>query len=217
MKEKIRKHVDHLFQDTPKTKRVFDLKEELISNLEEKYEDLQKEGTDEKQAFDNVIAGIGDIQELLAGIEKGNPFNEQLENERRKKNALIVSISIGLYLLAIVSVIVTSELELPDFVSISSFFLFVGIATCLLTYHFMSQPKYTKIDDTIVEEFKEWKSSRSTNKDLKKTVQSCLWLCITAIYFIINFAFMAWAYSWIIFLVGAAISSIIDLVFKLKE
>lgn len=40
---------------------------------------------------------------------------------------------------------------------------------------------------------------------------------ITAIYLWISFTLGLWAYSWIIFIIGAAIQNIIKLAFELKE
>ena len=217
MKDNIRKHVNTLFENTPNTKRVFDLKEELISNLNEKYDDLVKEGKIPQEAYENVIAGIGDIDELVSSIKQSSPIKEQINEKRRKKNALMVSIAVGLYILSIVVSVTLDETGVPDYICAVSLLVIAGFATCLLIYHFMSQPKYTKEDDTIVEEFKEWKSNKMNNKEVQSAVNSILWLLIVAIYFLISFIFRAWAYSWIIFLIGAAASNMIHLYFKIKE
>jgi DNA integrity scanning protein DisA with diadenylate cyclase activity len=68
--ENIKKYVNELFKDAPKTKKVKELQEELITNLEEKYNDLIKDGVDEKKAYNDVIAGIGDIDELIANFKE---------------------------------------------------------------------------------------------------------------------------------------------------
>lgn len=217
MNEKIRNHVEHLFKEAPNTKRAYDLKEELISNLQDKFQDLVTEGKSETESYNTVIAGIGDVDELIQDIEKANPMNQAAVDANRKKTALMVSICVGLYILALISLAVIDELGLPDIVSMPAFFILAGIPTCLLIYHFMSRPKYVKQDDTLVEEFKEWKADKSDDKAIKNTIQSTFWTLIVAAYFAISFVFGAWAYSWIIFLIGAAISNIIDLCFKLKK
>ncbi|HHT77554.1 MAG TPA: hypothetical protein GXZ67_06705 [Clostridiaceae bacterium] len=40
MKEKVINHVESIFEDAPKTKAAYELKEELLSNSLCKYEDL---------------------------------------------------------------------------------------------------------------------------------------------------------------------------------
>ncbi|MCL2860517.1 MAG: permease prefix domain 1-containing protein [Oscillospiraceae bacterium] len=226
MKDEIRKHVNKLFEDAPKTKRAYDLKEELISNLNEKYNDLVASGKTEKESYDNVIAGIGDVSELVSNLETSNPMNELEQNKWRKKTALIVSISIGLYILAIISCIVISVTfesvgvsgnDLMDAIPAIAFLVIAAIPTCIIVYHFMSKPKYIKVDNTLVEEFKEWKSVKEKNVSTRKAISSVLWSIIVLVYLVISFVFNAWAYSWIIFIIGAVLRNIITLLIKLKE
>ncbi len=217
MNKNIRTHVENLFKDAPQTKRAYDLKEELICNLTDKYKDLINEGKNEHEAYDSVISGIGNIDELLNSLENNSTEFYQMQLDSRKKTALIVSICIGLYIFSFISVIILSELHLPDFIYASSFFALTGISTCILVYHFMSRPKYIKADDSIVENFKEWQSSKSKDKEIKALINSTLWSIIIGIYFIISFLFAAWTYSWIIFIIGSAISSVVELCFKLKN
>ena len=49
-------------------------------------------------------------------------------------------------------------------------------------------------------------------KLIRRSVHSILWLLITSIYFIISFATSAWHITWVIFLIGAALHSAIDIV-----
>ncbi len=96
-------------------------------------------------------------------------------------------------------------------------FIFVAIATMLLVYNGMSKPKYKSANDTMVEEFKEWKVNKEIKKTAKKSINSALWCLIVAIYIGISYFFNAWAYSWIIFLIGASISNIIDAIYESNE
>jgi len=235
MKENIRKHVNELFQDAPNTKRAFDLKDELIINLQDKYDDLISNGRTEEESYETVIAGIGDVSELIANLETSNPMNDEVVKKERKKTALVVSICVGLYMLAIVSAIVVSSISeaiylanLPDdtsdfvynfmeMLAPISLFIISGIPTCILIYHFMSRPKYSKLDTTLVEEFKEWKADKEKDNSIRKAISSILWPIIVSLYFIISFAFNSWAFSWIIYLIGGAIENMITLYFKLKE
>ena len=45
MKEKLRKYVEDMVRDIPKTRNVVDLKEEIIGNMEERYDDLRGTGS----------------------------------------------------------------------------------------------------------------------------------------------------------------------------
>ena len=217
MNEKIRKEVNTLFQNAPNTKRANDLKDEIISNAEDKYEDLIKQGKNEQEALQTVIKEIGNIDELIEELNKNNPMHTQYVEESRKKTAFIVSICVGLYILSIIVCVVLSELGLPDFITASSFLSIAGVSTCVLIYHFMTKPKYTKYDDTIVEEFKEWKGKKDKNKEIKKTIDSIIWTLTVIIYLVVSFTFGIWYISWIIFLIASLIENIIKLIFKLGE
>ena len=81
----------------------------------------------------------------------------------------------------------------------------------------MSRPKYSKYEDTMVEEFKEWKGKKDSNKEIKNAISSIIWTLTVIIYLGISFAFGIWHISWIIFLIAALIEDISKLVFKLVE
>ncbi len=217
MNEKIRKEVNTLFENAPNTKRANDLKDEIISNAEDKYEDLVKQGKKEEEALQTVMKEIGDVDELIEELNKTNPIHKEYREEARKKTALTVSICVGLYILSVITCIVLDELGLPDFVTVSGFLAIAGLATCVLTYHFMTKPKYIKYEDTMVEEFKEWKGKKDKNKEIKKAIDSILWTLTVIVYLIVSFTFGIWYISWIIFLIASLIENIIKLLFKLGE
>lgn len=217
MNEKIRKEVNILFENAPNTKRANDLKDEIISNAEDKYEDLVKQGKKEEEAMQTVMQEIGNVDELIEELNKTNPIHAEYREEARKKTGLIVSICVGLYILSVISCVVLDELGLPDFVIASSFLAIAGFSTCLLIYHFMTKPKYIKYEDTMVEEFKEWKGKKDKNKEIKKAIDSILWTLTVIIYLIVSFTFGIWYISWVIFLIATLIENIIKLMFKLGE
>lgn len=212
---KVRNYVEDLFKEIRTTRKSEELKEELLSDLEEKYQDLVRNGKTEKEAYQEVIAGIGDVDELLEELKEPMMY-ESLE--MRKKTAFIVSLSVGLYILSLISVIVFEELlELPDTISAISFFGIAGIATCILIYHFMSIPKYHRIDDSFVEMRKEKLDAKSKNKQLLNALDTIVWLFILIVYFLISFLFSCWYISWVLFLVGPLITTIIHLLVGGKE
>ncbi len=217
MKDEIRKYVNNLFKDAPNTKKVYDLKDEIISNTTDKYNDLIKNGESEKEAYEKSIKDIGSVDELVDELRKENPISREQNDEDRKKTALIISISVALYILSLISVIVLDELGLPDFITVSSFLVLAGIPTCVIIYHFMSRPKYKKYENTMVEEFKEWKDKKDNEKEIKQAISSILWTLTVIIYLAISFIFGIWYISWIIFIIAALIENIINLIMKLRK
>ena len=90
MKENIRKHIESLFADAPKTRKAIELKEELTQNTIEKYEDLISEGYLEEDAFQNVISSIGDVNELFEVLADKNLLTLS-EADTKKKAISILS------------------------------------------------------------------------------------------------------------------------------
>jgi len=65
MNDKLCKHVNILFAAAPKNQKAEEIKEELLTNLNDKYNDLLANGYDSTAAFHIALSGIGDIDELL--------------------------------------------------------------------------------------------------------------------------------------------------------
>lgn len=218
MYENLKKSLDELFENAPKTNRANELKEELLANLIDKYNDLISSGKNEDEAFKTAISSIGDVDELIDGLKTNNVLDNNLIQKKREKSALLLSVSTGMYIMSVVVLILLNEVfMLNENLSVSIMLTIIAAATCIIVYNVSSRPKYVKSDDTLVEEFKEWKVLNDNKNEIIKSIKSIVWLIAVAIYFVLSFIFDAWAYSWIIFIIGAAIQKIIALNFKLKE
>ncbi len=216
MKDKLRNFIESLFEDAPKNKQTIELKEEMLQNLIDKYNDLVDSGKSSEAAYNIATASIGDIHELIRQIEKreeNNPLFEQNYDKGRKRFALLLSISVMLYILCVVPVILLEDSVL----GVVIMFVMAGIATGLILYNNMTKPKYLKKDSTVVEEFKEWKANSTEKNTLYQSITKVMWSCITILYFIVSFLTMAWHITWIIFLIGSAIQGIIRAIFELKK
>ena len=209
MNEKLRHYIDDLFANAPSTVRAVELKEELYQNLTDKYNDLIAEGKNEDSAFNIAIASIGDVDSLISGLSG----EKRIENEKSKKrSAILVAVAIALYILSPVPVIL-----IQNEMGIMALFLFAAVATGLLIYNSITHERYVKADDTMVEDFKEWKHhGRQKNKAAEAIVGS-FWLIAVCVYIVVSFMTGAWHITWIIFLIAAAISSLIRGLFMLKQ
>ena len=216
MQDKIKNHIDMLFEEAPTTRRALDLKEELVANLIERYHDLTENGMGEEEAYKNVINNIGDVSELINNLKESDILNVEKIAEDRKKTAKVVTISVALFFFATIILCASPFLGNP----IAGFFIFMLssiIPTCMLVYHFTSRPKYQKYDNSMVEEFKKWSDDSKHSNSIRGIISAILWLLIVIIYFVVSFATMAWWITWIIFLVGACIEMIFTLVLKIKN
>ncbi|MDT8718357.1 hypothetical protein IAI10_16950 [Clostridium sp. 19966] len=218
MYEKLRRSVDRLFENAPRTKKVNDLKEELFGNLIEKYDELVRNGRSEDEAVSIVMGGVGDIDELLAGLREEQSIDYEMLQKDREKRAFMLSICIGIYIMSVVVEIFGISFLSIDAILVTCIMLTMDtIASCMLVYQFASRPKYKKRDDSIVEEFKEWKYTTKAEVDFMRSLHIIIAALILAVYFIISFAFNSWAFSWIIFIIGFALDRITVLALALRR
>jgi len=92
MKDKIAKHIDGLFKNASPTEKILDLKEEILQNLEDKYDDLIAEGKMQDEAYNIVIEGIGDVPALLKELEDEVPPKASKHKHKRKHSGHRTSI-----------------------------------------------------------------------------------------------------------------------------
>ena len=216
MISRIRNYITKAFEDAPKTKKSIDMQEELISNLIEKFNDQLKAGKTEEEAYTAVIAGIGDLSELTEGLKERHILSVPTA-EQRKTSALFISVAVMIYILSPMALIFCAEVLKAEIAGLMIMFMMIAIATGLLVFHFISRPKYNKEDETMIEEFKEWKAAKNKNKPLFDALSGAFWLIVVTVYFYVNFAFDWWSFSWIIFILAAAIQNIIKAIYELSR
>lgn len=226
MNERIRNHVESLFAQVPSSRRADELKDELISNLTERYNDLVLQGKDEETAYNIVIAGIGDADELIRGLREQEVFDPVQMQMQRQKSALLVSVAVALFIISPVFIIIFGvglgaggliNQDLGVVIGIVLMFICCAGGVMLLVYNALSKPKYVKMEDTIVEDFKEWNSRKTKNNAVRKSVNSLIWMLATVIYLSIGFFANLWSPGWMVFLLAAVVTHVIRLVSVYRE
>ncbi len=176
MKHKLKEYIDTVFADaerrSPRNERIAELKEEILCNLEDKYDDLIASGRTPAVAYNIAIAGVGDISELLDSIGGGTAQSapradtsggarmetassarstkrpltteerEALERYRRR-SAVITPLAIALYILCVIPCIITESV-----VGVILMFVIVAFATSLLIYNQMSRPRFGRGEES---------------------------------------------------------------------
>lgn len=223
MNEKLKNHITMLFEEAPKTRKTYDLKEELYANSLEKFQDLVNNGISEEDAYKNVIGSIGDVSSLFSNLniyEDGGYENQEL----LKKRALIKALSIGIYIFsgALFLSIAAMEDFLPGHFEWSTIGLIIMILidiipTCMLVYISNTKPRYRKNDDTLVEEFREWQSDKSTSREVRHAITGIIWTLTLVIYFTVSFLTGTWYITWVLFIFAACVEAIIALLFSLRK
>ena len=109
MIQKLRAYINRSFENVPKTKKSIEMQEELIANLIEKYNDQCAHGKSEEEAYNFVIASIGDLSELTEGLKERHVLSS-ISPEERKRSARLVAIAVMMYILSPMILIATSEM-----------------------------------------------------------------------------------------------------------
>ncbi len=216
MINKIRSYIEHAFEGVPQTKKVLELKEELLGNLIEKYNDFLKNGKSEEEAYTSAVSGIGDISELVENLREPYPLSPETPKERSKR-AIFVAIAVVLYIMSAFMIPVFAVKFGDPIIGIAVMFFFIAIATGLLIYNNMTRAKYVKSDESMIEDFKAYRVNNEKERSAVKLFKSAYWSLVVATYLLVSFLFGIWAYSWIIFIIATAIEKIVMGVMQLRS
>ncbi len=223
MNKKMKNYVDVLFADIPQTKNAVELKEEILSNLNEHFEALVAEGKSENQAYTESLAEIGDIDELLASLAPERELKPKIE-AYRKKRAGFTATAVGLYFMAgvlffgfsaIASGLHLKNSSLYETVGIMLMLLFCGIATGLLVFINMSVPQ--DVAPYVEAKKKEWGGNVDERAAFWKSFFGLFWMVAVIVYLLVSFSTGAWHITWIIFLIGGAIRQALKMIFNLPD
>ncbi len=105
--ETIKNYLENMFAAFPKTEAVLKLKEEMLSNMEDKYNELKSSGRSENEAIGIVISEFGNIEELVKelnlpaqadsplGVSVSREYAEQILRDKIRYSKWI---SLGVFL-----------------------------------------------------------------------------------------------------------------------
>lgn len=118
-------------------------------------------------------------------------------DQNSKKRALGYSFATMLILVGVLMLILISEFTKYEIIGVVSFFICLIPSVGIYVYLGCTS-KPTEVV----------KAKRSKKSD---AISSAIWLLATASFFIVGFIFDGWDYSWVVFLIGAAVQSIVGL------
>lgn len=216
MNSKIKNYVDVLFKGIPNTKKAQELKEEILSNLNDHFEAHIAEGKSENQAYTESLADLGDIDELLKDLEPEVDLKNKID-EYRVKRAKNTSISILLYILGVVFVIIFGTLdEIFGFgdqdklaiIGVVCMFVCIAIATALIVYTHMSMPQ--DVAQYISRGSNHHNGTyNGSNKTLRilAAFMKIYWCVVLVIYLAISFSTGAWYITWLVWVIASALKN----------
>ena len=80
-------YVESIFVNLPRTEEIERLKEDMLLNMEEKYDDLKAQGVSENEAIGTVLSEFGNIDEIV------EEYNLRLEKEEEFEDADAISMN----------------------------------------------------------------------------------------------------------------------------
>ena len=205
MKEQLIQYVELLFAGA---RDCEDIKQEILQNTLDRYDDLIDAGKVPEAAYRLAIAGIGDINEILGTpavpVAAVRPVAEPEDGDTPVKK-LLRAIAVGLYILCPLPLIVLSDLGM-DIPGLCGTLAIVAVATVLI----MLGAKKDK-----QEEEKEEKDEPQS--ELGKSISGLIWAVGLGVYFILSFSTRAWHMTWTIFPVLVALDSLVSAIIRLQE
>lgn len=210
MSEKIKNYIDVLFSDIPRTKKAIELKEELLSNMNERFDDYMREGKSEVQSYSLVLANMGDIDDLLAEVMPDADFKKEAQFYKNRK-ARNTAIGVVLYILSIPILVIFTVIFFTPILGVVIFLSCVALATGFIVYASMSTPlEYKGVDTKINRE-------KTSKGRIFESIVSLYWSIVVVSYLLISFATDDWDITWIIFPIAAILAKIIKLMYDIRN
>ena len=213
MKEQLIQYVDLLFAGA---KDCEDIKQEILQNTLDRYDDLIAEGKVPEAAYRLAIVGIGDINEILGSVPHSTPAinNATVLPETQEEDSLIKkllrAIAIGLYILCPLPLILLSETG-RETLGLCGLLAIVAVATVLIILS-------GKKEDETEEDAKEASTSPETPQQKQsKAITNIINTVGLVLYFVISFTTGAWYITWLIFPILAAARGLVKAILDLKE
>ncbi|SES90514.1 hypothetical protein SAMN05421676_10273 [Salinibacillus kushneri] len=166
--ETIINYLENMFKNLPNTHEMLKLKEEILSNMEDKYYELKNSGKTENEAIGIVISEFGNIDELMEAYdikkksdEKSLPSmtEEEINDflDENKKSAKMIGFGVFLSIIASAILVLSYQLidmgivtfpstEFGNIAGLIPFFLFITVAVILFIYAGLKIEKYKHIE-----------------------------------------------------------------------
>lgn len=210
MREQLIKYVELLFAGTPDAE---DMKQEILQNTLDRYDDLIEQGKSPEAAYRLAISGIGDLSELLGGGDRAPVTVSTPEKKTAaetpgasaKKKGLR-AIAIAMYICCVIPVIILDPLGFET-IGICLMFMLIAIATALIIFssNGTQEPKQEKTP------------TNEPKTELGKAIKSVSGIVTLCIYLGISFYTGAWHITWLVFPISGAIEGLVKAIVDLKE
>lgn len=212
MRNKLICYVNSIFEGIPNTPEVQELREEILQNTLDRYDEECARGVSETVAYNVAVMSIGDTDELLAAYRK--PKKEEKSSRR-----VCVAIAIALYILCVVPPAVADEMGWPEALGVSLMFLMIAAATALIILsggrEKPAAPKASAPQGVPVQPAEQaapavpaQEERSSAVKILRGVLTPLYWLAAVGLFLAAGFAGY-WYVAWVIFIAAGAVGDVI--------
>lgn len=200
MREQLIQYVSLLFAGAQDCE---DIKQEILQNTLDRYDDLIAEGKAPEAAYRLAIVGIGDINEILGNstpITVPVPYTDTEVSADTPTKKLFRAIAVALYIICFIPMFILSEMDMET-IGLCGTLSIVAVATVLMILGAKKEEK--KVPK------QEEPEVLTPQQELRKSVSSMIWAVGLALYFIISFTTMAWHITWVIFPMISAVQGLV--------
>ncbi len=212
MRNKLICYVNSIFEGIPNTPEVQELREEILQNTLDRYDEECARGVSETVAYNVAVMSIGDTDELLAAYRKP-------KKEKKSSRRVCVAIAIALYILCVVPPAVADELGWPSALGVSLMFLMIAAATALIILsggrEKPAAPKASAPQGVPVQPAEQaapavpvQEERSSAVKILRGVLTPLYWLAAVGLFLAAGFAGY-WYVAWVIFIASGAVGDVI--------
>lgn len=218
MRNKLIHYVESIFEGIPNTPEVQELREEILQNTLDRYDEECAKGISEAAAYNTAVMSIGDTEELLSAY--------RVPKKKNSSRRVCVAIAIALYILCIIPPVIGDELGWPDALKVSLMFLMVAAATALIIAsggrEKTDEPKRcSTAPETVAAESVQMKEreqgeSGTTVRVLRGVLTPIYWLAAVGAFLAAGFAGY-WHVAWVIFLAAGAAGDVITGIVRMAQ
>ena len=205
MREQLIQYVELLFAGAGDCE---DIKQEILQNTLDRYDDLVDSGKVPEAAYRLAIAGIGDINEILGtpvpSTAVSHPVTVEDDGDTPSKK-LLRAVAVGLYILCPLPLIVLCELG-TETLGLCGTLAIVAVATVMILL--AGKKERPEKDD---------EESDDKESELNKSISAVLWAVGLGVYFLLSFTTRAWHITWTIFPVLVALDSLVSAIIRIQE
>lgn len=206
MREQLIQYVNLLFAGAQSCE---DIKQEILQNTLDRYDDLIAEGKVPEAAYRLAITGIGDINEILGTTpsqttHRAAPVDARPEEDTPKKKRMR-AIAIGIYIVAIIPLIMLDSVN-QDILGLSLTLILVATATILLITN--SVPDRDEKKENI---------PLTPQQEMRKSIKTLINTVGLVVYLLISFITQMWHITWLVFPIAGAVWQLVKAILDLKE